>query len=41
MHLENDYIDEEGVFSMPLQAHEIDLLSCYSAPEADLEDGDD
>ena len=39
--LENAHIDEEGIFSVPLEAHEIDLLSCYDAVDADLEDSDD
>ena len=41
MLLENAHIDDEGIFSVPLEPHEIDLLSCYGAPEADLEDSDD
>ena len=39
--LENAHIDEEGIFSVSLEAHEIDLLSCYDAANADLEDSDD
>ena len=41
MLLENAHIDNDGVFSVLLEPHEIALLSCYGAPEADLEDGDD
>ena len=39
--LENAHVDEEGVFSVPLEPWEIDLLSCYGAPDIDLEDSDD
>ena len=34
-------IDKDGVFSVPLEPWEIDLLSCYGEAEADLEDGYD
>ena len=39
--MENSHIDEEGIFSVPLEPWEIDLLSCYGEAEADLEDGYD
>ncbi|MGI9487050.1 MAG: hypothetical protein ACR2RF_14475 [Geminicoccaceae bacterium] len=41
MLLENAHIDEGDIFSVPLEDWEIDLLSSYGAPEADLEDSDD
>jgi len=41
MLLENSHIDEEGVFSVPLEPWEIDLLSCYGEADAELEDSDD
>ncbi|MGI9438026.1 MAG: hypothetical protein ACR2Q4_24880 [Geminicoccaceae bacterium] len=41
MLLESSHIDEDGVFSVPLEAWEIDLLSSYGATESDLEDSDD
>jgi hypothetical protein len=39
--IDNAHIDEEGVLSVPLDDWEIDLLSCYGAPDMDLEDSDD
>lgn len=39
--LENAHIDKEGVFSVPLEPWEIDLLSCYGTADTDLEDSDD
>ena len=39
--LESSHIDEEGVFSVPFEPWEIDLLSCYTVADADLENGDD
>lgn len=41
MLIENGHVDEDGIFSVPLEAHEIDLLSCYGAADVDLEDSDD
>lgn len=38
--LENGHIDEEGMFCIPLEDWEIDLLSCYGAASEDLEDSD-
>lgn len=39
--IDHGHIDEDGMFSIPLEDWEIDLLSCYGAQDADLEDSDD
>ena len=39
--LENSHIDEAGIFSVPLEPWEIDLLSCSGEADMDLEDGYD
>ena len=41
MILDYGHIDDDGVLSVPLEAWQIDLLSAYGAPDADLEDSDD
>ena len=41
MMLDHGHIGDDGIFCVPLEDWEIDLLSLYGAPDADLEDGDD
>ena len=41
MILNYGHIDDEGMLCVPLEDWQIDLLSCYGATDADLEDGDD
>jgi len=41
MLLDNAHVDDAGVFTVPLEDWEIDVLSCYGAQDADLEDSDD
>jgi len=41
MLLDNGHLDADGVFTILLEDWEIDLLSCYGAQDADLEDSDD
>lgn len=39
--IENGHVDDDGIFSVPLEDWEVDLLSCYGAADADIEDSDD
>ena len=41
MMLDHGHIDEDGVFRVPLEDWEIDLLSSYGVASEDLEDSDD